>query len=70
MNVQKFVGFQNHTPLIKTRRRELRLRKTKSGSDDSVFWRVSEETTHPQRSLVGLFPYNSEKLGDSMIDRP
>jgi hypothetical protein len=64
------MGFQNHTPLMKTRRRELRLRKTKSGCDESVSWRVSEETTHPQRSLAALFPYNSEKLADSMIDRP
>jgi hypothetical protein len=31
---------------------------------------VPEETNRLQRSRVGLFPYNSEKLGDSMIDRP
>jgi len=44
--------------------------KTKAAAMNPVIKRVLEKTTHPQRSLVGPFPYNSEKLGDSMIDRP
>jgi hypothetical protein len=34
------------------------------------FNRVSEETTRPRISAEGFFSYNSEKLGDSTIDRP
>jgi hypothetical protein len=31
---------------------------------------VLEETTRPRRNPEGLLSYNSEKLGDSTIDRP